>query len=87
VWRFFCSRRTSQIRASARTPTFSHVFGFALPPSPPVQNKKAPASPPANFNAKAVSNLDWKAVKADLAKLMTDSQSWWPADFGRESVY
>lgn len=27
-------------------------------------------------------NLDLTAVKADLATLMTDSQEWWPADFG-----
>ena len=27
-------------------------------------------------------SLDLKAVKADLAKVMTDSQPWWPADFG-----
>ncbi len=26
--------------------------------------------------------LDLPAVKADLAQLMTDSQDWWPADFG-----
>ena len=26
--------------------------------------------------------LDYKALKADLVKLMTDSQPWWPADFG-----
>ncbi|MBU7574458.1 MAG: catalase/peroxidase HPI [Hydrogenophaga sp.] len=26
--------------------------------------------------------LDYKALKADLNKLMTDSQDWWPADFG-----
>ncbi|PPE65132.1 catalase/peroxidase HPI [Caldimonas caldifontis] len=26
--------------------------------------------------------LDYAALKADLHKLMTDSQEWWPADFG-----
>ncbi len=26
--------------------------------------------------------LDYKALKKDLAKLMTDSQEWWPADYG-----
>ena len=28
------------------------------------------------------SKLDYAALKNDLRKLMTDSQSWWPADFG-----
>ncbi|NGY04788.1 catalase/peroxidase HPI [Solimonas terrae] len=32
--------------------------------------------------AKAFSNLDLPALKRDLAALMTDSQDWWPADFG-----
>ncbi len=32
--------------------------------------------------AKAFESLDLKAVKKDLAALMTDSQDWWPADFG-----
>ncbi|WP_271410439.1 catalase/peroxidase HPI [Pseudomonas sp. Q1-7] len=35
------------------------------------------------FNyAKEFKKLDYKALKADLVKLMTDSQDWWPADFG-----
>ncbi len=35
------------------------------------------------FNyAKEFKNLDYKALKKDLVKLMTDSQDWWPADFG-----
>ncbi len=32
--------------------------------------------------AKAFKSLDFEAVKADLRALMTDSQDWWPADFG-----
>lgn len=36
-----------------------------------------------NFNyAEEFKTLDLAAVKADLAALMTDSQDWWPADFG-----
>src|SRR5258705_125422 len=35
------------------------------------------------FNyAKAFKKLDYLALKKDLLKLMTDSQDWWPADFG-----
>jgi catalase-peroxidase len=30
----------------------------------------------------AFAKLDYKALKADLTKLMTDSQEWWPADWG-----
>jgi len=37
----------------------------------------------ADFNyRKAFKDLDLAAVKKDLAALMTDSQDWWPADFG-----
>ena len=32
--------------------------------------------------AKKFKKLDYKALKKDLVKLMTDSQDWWPADFG-----
>jgi catalase-peroxidase len=36
-----------------------------------------------DFNyAEAFKSLDLAAVKKDLAALMTDSQDWWPADFG-----
>ena len=36
-----------------------------------------------DFNyAKAFNSLDLAALKQDLHKLMTDSQDWWPADFG-----
>ncbi len=32
--------------------------------------------------AKAFASLDYAAVKRDLHALMTDSQPWWPADYG-----
>ena len=32
--------------------------------------------------AKAFQSLDYAALKQDLTALMTDSQEWWPADFG-----
>ncbi|EEY16255.1 peroxidase/catalase [Verticillium alfalfae VaMs.102] len=32
--------------------------------------------------AAAFNSLDYNAVKKDLKDLMTDSQDWWPADFG-----
>ncbi|MBN8553249.1 MAG: catalase/peroxidase HPI [Caulobacterales bacterium] len=32
--------------------------------------------------AEAFKKLDYAAVKRDLTALMTDSQSWWPADYG-----
>jgi len=36
-----------------------------------------------DFNyAEAFKNLDLAAVKKDLEALMTDSQDWWPADYG-----
>src|ERR1700729_686725 len=36
-----------------------------------------------NFNyAEEFNSLDYQALKKDLTALMTDSQDWWPADFG-----
>ncbi len=32
--------------------------------------------------ADAFNSLDFKALKSDLRAVMTDSQDWWPADFG-----
>ena len=50
-----------------------------------ILHQHAPASNPLgpDFNyAEAFSKLDFKALKADLTKVMTDSQEWWPADWG-----
>ena len=44
-------------------------------------NKVDPMDPDFDYR-EAVKSLDVAAVKADLVKLMTDSQDWWPADWG-----
>ncbi|WP_298291190.1 catalase/peroxidase HPI [Novosphingobium sp.] len=47
------------------------------------QNGTSPDPMGADFNyAEAFNSLDYNALKADLRALMTDSQSWWPADYG-----
>ena len=43
--------------------------------------KSDPMDPAFDY-AQAFKTLDLAAVKKDLAALMTDSQEWWPADFG-----
>ena len=43
--------------------------------------KSDPMGPGFDY-AKEFKRLDYKALKKDLVKLMTDSQDWWPADFG-----
>ncbi|MFM0171102.1 catalase/peroxidase HPI [Paraburkholderia sediminicola] len=44
-------------------------------------SRSAPLDGSFNY-AEAFKSLDLAAVKKDLAALMTDSQDWWPADFG-----
>ncbi|WP_252088881.1 catalase/peroxidase HPI [Pseudomonas sp. MWU13-3659] len=43
--------------------------------------KSDPMDPDFDY-AKAFKSLDFQALKKDLNALMTDSQDWWPADFG-----
>ena len=50
-----------------------------------VLHQNAPAGNPMGsaFNyAAEFKKLDLKAIKQDLTALMTDSQDWWPADYG-----
>jgi catalase-peroxidase len=50
-----------------------------------ILRQNSPQSDPMGeaFNyAKEFKKLDYKALKKDLRALMTDSQDWWPADFG-----
>jgi catalase-peroxidase len=44
-------------------------------------SKSDPMDPDFDY-AKAFKSLDFQALKQDLTALMTDSQDWWPADFG-----
>jgi catalase-peroxidase len=44
-------------------------------------SKSNPMDPDFDYR-QAVKSLDLAAVKADLEDLMTDSQDWWPADWG-----
>ena len=44
-------------------------------------SKSDPMDPGFDY-AKAFKSLDFQALKQDLTALMTDSQDWWPADFG-----
>ena len=48
-------------------------------------HQHSPASTPMDDDfdyAEAFNSLDYAALKADLTALMTDSQDWWPADYG-----
>ena len=50
-----------------------------------ILHQHPPASSPmdAGFDyAQAFSRIDYAALKRDLASLMTESQDWWPADWG-----
>ena len=50
-----------------------------------ILNQNPPSADPmgAGFDyAAEFANVDYDAVKSDLRALMTDSQEWWPADYG-----
>ena len=47
------------------------------------QNSALSSPMPASFNyTEAFKKIDYAALKKDLAALMTNSQDWWPADYG-----
>jgi catalase-peroxidase len=79
--------------ATAAKCPFNHTFGGGTsnkdwwPPHLPVDllHQHSSKSDPmgADFDyAKEFKRLDFAALKKDLAALMTNSQDWWPADFG-----
>src|SRR3954470_7145505 len=83
---------SAQLKASGQCP-FHHTSGGGTSNKEwwpnalrlDLLHQHSPKSNPigADFDyAKAFESLNYKALKKDLAKLMTDSQAWWPADFG-----
>ena len=50
-----------------------------------ILHQHQPVSDPSDADydyASAFASIDYAALKADIAALMTDSQDWWPADYG-----
>jgi len=68
-------------QGQARTPQFWWPDQLNLAP---LRQHAAESNPyGADFDyAKAFAELDLEAVKADLRVVLTDSQEWWPADWG-----
>ncbi len=66
-----------------RTPTIEQWWPERLSLRPLRQHspRSDPMGPGFDY-AREFRGLDFAAVKRDLAALMTDSQPWWPADFG-----
>ena len=52
------------------------------PASDPMSGPMSGPFGPSFDYAKAFKGLDYAGLKADLRKLMTQSQDWWPADWG-----
>ncbi len=76
---------SSNTATASTTPTTnSDWWPDRLDLAPLRQNENRAANPyGADFDyAKAFLTLDLKAVKADIAKVLTTQQPWWPADYG-----
>ena len=49
----------------------------------PLRTHNVQSNPYGEFDyAEAFGEVDMKALKADVEKVLTDSQDWWPADWG-----
>ena len=55
----------------------------------PLERRPAVGNPmDATFNyAEAFNSLDLEALKKDIMALMTNSQEWWPADYGHDGPF
>ena len=73
------SGKTRKTSAPTNTSWWPEALNLKLlDPQSPSSN---PLDPTFNY-AEEFKSLDLEAVKKDLHTLMTDSQDWWPADFG-----
>src|SRR5499427_8877473 len=87
-----CNERRKHMSTEAKCP-FNHVAGggtsnrdwwpngLKLELLSQHSSKSNPMGQDFNY-AEEFKTLDFAALKKDLASLMTDSQDWWPADFG-----
>ncbi|MCE2658636.1 MAG: catalase/peroxidase HPI [Rubrivivax sp.] len=78
-----CPFHATGARTTPAAPSNAHWWPNQL--NLAILHQHAPASSPmdADFDyAHAFGTLDYAALKRDLAALMTDSQDWWPADWG-----
>lgn len=73
----------SQTTAAGRGPKNSDWWPNQLNLNILRQHSRKSNPMPEDFNyAEAFNSLDLEALKQDLHSLMTDSQDWWPADYG-----
>ncbi len=71
--------RTTAGRGTSNRDWWPHQLNLSI------LHQHAPSSNPLGLDfdyAREFRKLDWPALKRDLYALMTDSQAWWPADWG-----
>ena len=69
----------SNMRATSNTEWWPNQLNLSI-----LRQNSALSSPlPDDFNyAKEFNSIDYEALKEDIRKVLTDSQDWWPADYG-----
>jgi len=72
--------------ASALCPYALSTGGVLPSGHPPVRSPLGPRRAAAEGYAEALAALDFAAVRADIVAAFTNSQPWWPADYGASSA-
>lgn len=79
----FTSKTSSEVNSAAKENPYVDWWPNKLNLQVLRQHSELSNPMSANFNyRKAFSSLDYFAVKKDIQKILTESQDWWPADFG-----